>query len=92
MSESVTSEIFPINTGEIASPNKWINKMFIAIAVALILGWTTLMIAAFSGPVLKNKKKTVRKTKGKAQALLSIKIDAAAIGVAKNIPMADIRK
>ena len=68
------------------------NKIFSAMAVALILGCTTLMIAAFRGPVLKKRKKTVRNTKGKAHALLSIKIEAIAMGVAINIPIAETRK
>src|SRR6266513_2003298 len=55
------SRIAPMSGGEIASPKRWMIKMFSAKAVARTLGRVTFASAVFDGPVLKNKKKTARK-------------------------------
>src|SRR6185312_142155 len=50
------SEMAPIIVGDNASPRRWMVKRFTPIAVARIGAATEFTIAAFSGPVLRNRK------------------------------------
>src|SRR3954451_10669116 len=53
--------------GEMASPRAWMRRMYNAKALARTDGCVTFARMVFVGPVLKNRQKTVRKTKIHAQ-------------------------
>ena len=84
------SEMYPISLGEKASPRAWMRKRFKAMAVERIRAPTEFTMAAFRGPVLRNRKNSATSTAGTSNAGGPKKATSAP-GIASTALQAEIR-